>query len=122
MPSPSRAMGVLALPVGALAGLVGSFLQQWTPRSAPVGVVFALLAHAAVLALAGLAGGAPAVRWGAGGWVLAVAVLLWPRPEGDLVLAATGEAYTFLLGGLVVTGVALTLASRNLARTPMQPG
>jgi hypothetical protein len=115
-------MGVLALPVGGLAGLVGSFLQQWTPHSVPVGVVLALLAHATALVLAGLAGRAPAVRWGAGGWALAVAVMLWPRPEGDLVLAATGEAYTFLLGGLVVTGVALTLASRYLSRAPMQPG
>jgi hypothetical protein len=109
---------------GALAGVVGAFLQGWTPASLPVGLVLALLALAGALAVGimlalGLgAGGAAA------GWLVAVVVLLWPRPEGDVVLASTFDAYAFLFVGVLLCAlgqVAAQRRSRTRGRAPMQP-
>ena len=121
----ARALGVVvAAAAGLLAGVVGSFLQAWTLRSAPLGLALALLAVAAASSLGGRLAAMPGATAAAAGWVLAVLVLLWPRREGDVVLAATGAAYAYLFCGLLVCAVGLAVArvrdSRTGARPPMQ--
>ncbi|MFF2628104.1 DUF6113 family protein [Kitasatospora griseola] len=110
-PMPPRSARITAYTVlfllGAAVSVCGAFVQAlW----APVGVLLALLACLGLF-YGGLR--ATGTKLGAGaplaGWFLVLAVLLAPRPEGDLVLSATATAYAYLFGGSVLGVVCATL-------------
>ena len=113
---PARGGGLVAAPAGVLAGVVGSFLQAWAPASVPVGLLLALAALGVALALGVRLDGTVGVTAAAAGWALAVLVLLWPRREGDVVLAATAEAYTYLFCGVLLCAVGLVAGRRRDSR------
>ncbi|MFG2697000.1 DUF6113 family protein [Kitasatospora sp. NPDC048407] len=112
---PPRGVRIAAYAVlfllGAAVSVCGAFVQAlW----APVGVLLALLACAGLF-YGGLR--ATGTKLGAGaplaGWFVVLAVLLAPRPEGDLVLSATATAYAYLFGGSVLGVVCATLPTRS---------
>ncbi|MFJ5923239.1 DUF6113 family protein [Kitasatospora sp. NPDC092948] len=97
--------------LGAAVSVCGAFVQALWP---PVGVLLALLACAGLF-YGGLR--ATGTKLGAAvplaGWFLVLAVLLAPRPEGDLVLSATATAYAYLFGGSLLGVVCATLPTRS---------
>ncbi|MFD8598497.1 DUF6113 family protein [Kitasatospora sp. NPDC059646] len=114
-PMPPRGLRIAAYAVlfllGAAVSVCGAFVQTlW----APLGVLIALLACGGLF-YGGLR--ATGTKLGAGvplaGWFLVLAVLLAPRPEGDLVLSATATAYAYLFGGSVLGVVCATLPTRS---------
>lgn len=128
-PQPSRGSALVAGPAGLLAGVVGCFVQAWVPGSVPVGLALAFLVLVAALTAGVRLGATLGVTAVAAGWALAVLVLLWPRREGDVVLAATAEAYTYLFCGFLLCAVGLVAGRRRGARgsrtgaePPMQDG
>lgn len=96
------ALAVPAALAGAVAGLLGSFLHPLTVARLPVGLLLALALTAAVVVTAGLLLGRPGSAAAALGWLAVVLVLASQRPEGDLVVPASGLGYTWLLGGTVL--------------------
>ncbi|MDH6116542.1 DUF6113 family protein [Kitasatospora sp. GAS204B] len=113
-PLPPKRVRILCyavlLVLGALVSLCGCFVQAlWSP----LGLLLALAANGAVcyagLRLTGtkLGSGVPLV-----GWFLVVLVMLPPRPEGDIVLAAYADAYAFVLLGWVPGLVCALLPTR----------
>nr|WP_237419393.1 DUF6113 family protein [Kitasatospora sp. SID7827] len=114
-PLPPRGVRIAVYAVlfllGAAVSVCGAFVQTlW----GGFGVVLAL-AGTAGLFYGGLR--ATGTKLGAGcalgGWFLVLAVLLAPRPEGDLVLSATPSAYLYLFGGAVLGVVCATLPTRS---------
>ncbi|MEV5825846.1 DUF6113 family protein [Spirillospora sp. NPDC052242] len=105
---------VMLAVLGAVYGLAGSFVQDWTVREVPVA---ALVLVAVLFALVRLAG------WGMGGrtgavipallWLVAVFVVSVLRPGGDVVLPQTVAGHVYLMGGLLagVLGVMRVPAS-----------
>jgi len=108
----------LALVVGAAAGLLGSYAQQYVAGSGrwPVGVLLALVLTAA--AAAAVRTGRSA-RWGcmaaALGWFAVVTVAASQRREGDLIVPGDAKGWAFLLGGALVLGVAIALPAPRTA-------
>ncbi|WUH97413.1 DUF6113 family protein [Spirillospora sp. NBC_00431] len=100
------AYAVLGL-LGAVFGLVGSFVQDWTVDRVPVASIVLVLLLFAMVRLAG---------WGMGGrtgpvimtltWLIVVFIMSNKGPGGDLVMPAelSGEAnyagYVYIIGGL----------------------
>ncbi|MFD7640117.1 DUF6113 family protein [Kitasatospora sp. NPDC059795] len=97
--------------LGAALSACGAFVQALWP---PVGVLLALLACLGLF-YGGLR--VTGTKLGAGvplaGWFVVLAVLLAPRPEGDVVLAATASAYAYLFGGSMLGVVCATLPTRS---------
>lgn len=92
---------------GGVAGLLGSFLHPLTVGWLPVGLLVGFALTAAVVVTSGLLLGRPGAAAAAVGWLVVVLVLAAQRPEGDLVVPASGLGYTWLLGGtLLVLGCA----------------
>lgn len=119
-PLRSAAPYAVAALAGAVTGLAGSFLQaaRLTVGSLtlPWGVVLALGSSVLVFVGAGLLIRSRRGAFAAGaGWLAAVASVALPRREGDLVLAAVGAVYVWLLGGAVLVGLALAPAYGALA-------
>ncbi|MEV4556165.1 DUF6113 family protein [Kitasatospora sp. NPDC049285] len=114
-PLPPRGLRITAYVVlfllGAAVSVCGAFVQSLWP---PLGLLVSLAATAGVF-YGGLR--ATGTKLGAGaplaGWFLVLAVLLAPRPEGDLVLAATASAYLYLFLGAVSGVVCATLPTRS---------
>lgn len=107
MPGLRWPLHVLAAGAGAAAGLLGSLVHPLRLASLPVGLGCGLALSAAVFVGSGLA---VRGRTGAGaaalGWAVPVLVLSTPRPEGDLVVTGSVLGYAWLVGGLVVAGLA----------------
>ncbi len=105
---------VVAGGLGIGVGLLGAFVHSMSVRmlgvSAPLGLLPALGGIGALLVTTGtvLRSRLPLLA-PAAGWALAVFPMAVPRPEGDLVVAATAAGYLFLLGGAVLIGACLTL-------------
>ncbi|MFF4339938.1 DUF6113 family protein [Kitasatospora sp. NPDC001540] len=114
-PLPPRGLRVAAYVVlfllGAAVSVCGAFVQTlW----GGFGVLLALAACGGLF-YGGLR--ATGTKLGAGcalgGWFVVLAVLLAPRPEGDLVLSATASAYLYLFGGALLGVVCATLPTRS---------
>jgi len=121
---------VALLPVGALLGVAGAFVQAhravvevpWGVVVLPWGVPLVWLAL-----VSGVRGGAWLVRsrWGAWavvlGWLGATVALAAETPSGDLALSGGGRQLTYLLVGVVLASAAASLpvptgASRRAPR------
>ena len=96
------AHGVL-VGLGLAAGVLGSFVHSVGLGPAPLGLLWAYVLTAALLAVGRLAtGGRSGAVAVSVGWVVALLLLSAPRPEGDLVVTGSVVGYAWLLGGLVV--------------------
>lgn len=124
---PSRPERLLAhgagLALGAVGGVLGSFVHPLRPGGLPLGLLGALALTAAGCAAARLlagsrSGGAAAAL----GWLAPVLLLSAPRPEGDLVVPGTGAGYAWLVGGTVVAGLAVAWPSGPAAATGVSSG
>ncbi|MBE1534199.1 DUF6113 family protein [Actinomadura algeriensis] len=93
---------VMLAVLGAVYGLVGSFVQDWTVREVPLASIVLVVLLFGLVRLAG---------WGMGGrtgavipaflWLIVVFVMSLQRPEGDLVVPATIAGYVYIIGGLL---------------------
>jgi N-acetyl-1-D-myo-inositol-2-amino-2-deoxy-alpha-D-glucopyranoside deacetylase len=100
---------LLAFVVGVAVGVAGAFLHTSVLLLAgipwPTGLVLALGLFSVALVHAGRMEGPTGVWACSSGWILAVLVLSWPRPAGDIVIPGTWYGYAFLgLGFLVGLG------------------
>ena len=127
MPSARRPLGLLQhglliLP-GALAGGLGSFVHAVRIAGLPVGLSCALALSAAVFVTGGLL---TATRSGpaaaAAGWLGPVLLLSAPRAEGDLVVSGDLLGYAWLLGGMLLAGLALAVPWQAVAGPSASPG
>lgn len=99
---------LLALPLGALAGALGTLVHRVEVGLVPAGLVLAL-ALTAVAAAGGrsLAGGRVGVISAAVGWFVPVTVFSTPRAEGDLLIVTGMQGTVWLFGGAALLAVAL---------------
>lgn len=112
---------------GVAVGVIGAFVHRMSGSvlgfTVPFGLLPALAALAALLLLTGnvvlsrLALVAPGI-----GWAVGVFPMAMPRPEGDLVVAATLSGYVFLLGGAVLIGLCIALPYAPATRQPVDDG
>jgi hypothetical protein len=111
VPRPRRAIAsLLAFVGGAAAGVLGSFVHGNEASGVPVGLITAFGLCLSFFVAAGLATRSRAVAGLAvAGWLLAVLLLSWQRPEGDLVVPGTTLGYLWLFGGMAVAGAALAV-------------
>ncbi len=109
---------VLLLVLGAVIGLVGSFVQaQRALVDAPWGLMAIPwgLALVWVALVAAIRGGTWAVRtrWGGWavllGWLTVTVVMSAESPSGDVALSGGGRQMTYLLGGVIVASAAASL-------------
>ncbi|MEU3687246.1 DUF6113 family protein [Streptomyces narbonensis] len=94
--------------LGALVGTAGALVQAaWFPA----GLLLALLASAAVF-YGGLraTGTQVGVVAAGGGWLVAVILLSFGRPEGDGVFGGGGGELLFLFGGMAIAVICATLS------------
>ncbi|MFE0654514.1 DUF6113 family protein [Streptomyces sp. NPDC059534] len=114
VPSPAARYAWYAglLVLGVLVGTAGALVQAaWFP----VGLLLGLLATAALFYGALRATGTQvAVVAAGGGWLLAVILLSFGRPEGDGVFAGGIGELLFLFGGMAAAVMCTTLS--RLAR------
>ncbi|CAM5431178.1 DUF6113 family protein [Streptomyces narbonensis] len=94
--------------LGALVGTAGGLVQAaWFPA----GLLLALLATAAVFYGGLRATGTQVGVVAAGvGWLVAVIVLSFGRPEGDGVFGGGGGELLFLFGGMAIAVICATLS------------
>lgn len=123
---PSRPVGFvlhgLVLVVGALAGLLGSFVHALRLGGVPVGLVCALALSASAFVTGRLVTG---TRSGAAaaalGWLVPLLLLSAPRPEGDLVVSGGLLGYCWLVGGMVAAGVVIAWPYAGTAAPSARP-
>ncbi|MFB7906224.1 DUF6113 family protein [Kitasatospora sp. NPDC056076] len=114
-PQPPRAARiagyVLFFLLGIAVSVCGSFVQALWP---PVGVLLALAATAATF-YAGLrvTGTKLGAGMPAGGWFLAMLLLMVPRPEGDNVLWSNATSLAWLFVGSILGVICATLPTRT---------
>ncbi|MFE3504174.1 DUF6113 family protein [Kitasatospora sp. NPDC059146] len=114
-PQPPRAARIAAYVLFFLLGIAvsvcGSFVQALWP---PVGVLLALAATAATF-YAGLrvTGTKLGAGMPAGGWFLAMLLLMVPRPEGDNVLWSNATSLAWLFVGSILGVICATLPTRT---------
>ncbi|MFD9689404.1 DUF6113 family protein [Kitasatospora sp. NPDC059088] len=114
-PQPPRAARIAAYVLFFLLGIAvsvcGSFVQALWP---PVGVLLALAATAATF-YAGLrvTGTKLGAGMPAGGWFLAMLLLMAPRPEGDNVLWSNATSLAWLFVGSILGVICATLPTRT---------
>ncbi len=97
---------VMLAVLGAVYGLVGAFVQDWTVSGVPVASIVLVAVLFALVRFAG---------WGMGGrtgavipaflWLVVVFVMSLQRPEGDLVVPATVAGDVYIIGGLLAAGL-----------------
>lgn len=107
-------------------GGLGAFAHPMRPDigvRVPLGLLLALLCIGGIVVSAGvvtrsrIGAGVPAL-----GWAACVLLLTQPRADGDLLIAATGLGYAYLLGGLVTLGALVCLPYRGRPAPPAKPG
>lgn len=94
--------------VGALVGAAGSLVQAaWFPA----GLLLALLATAALFYAGRRAtGNQLGVAAAGAGWLVAIVLLSFGRPEGDGLFAGGLGEMVFLLGGMAVAVMCATMS------------
>jgi hypothetical protein len=103
------AYGMLAL-LGLVLGVVGSLQYGWTVGSVPLAAVVLVALNFGLLWLAGW--GMRAKTGAAVPWVTWMAVVIAAssrRSEGDLLITGDLAGYLFIIGGMVVGGLAVAL-------------
>jgi len=120
MPRPRRVLAAAGAALGGLAaGLIGSFAHATTSYGVPVGLLAGLGLSLAVVATAGLtAGSRGPAACAALGWVGVVFLLSMRRPEGDLVVPGSLLGYTWLFGGTLVAGAAVSWPYASTGPSP----
>lgn len=106
----SVALGVALVLLGAVLGVLESFLYPVRVAGVPAGVIGAGVVNFAVVQGAGrLARSRPFALVPGVGWLLAVLVLTLGRPEGDFAISGdlTGYGYLASAAAGVVFGVVL---------------
>lgn len=104
------ALGVLLVLLGAVLGVLESFLYPLHVAWVPVGVIGAGVVNFAVVQGAGrLTRSRPYALAVGVGWLLAVAVVTLGRPEGDFAISGdlTGYGYLAVAAAGIVAGVVL---------------
>ncbi|HEX6445888.1 MAG TPA: DUF6113 family protein [Streptosporangiales bacterium] len=104
------ALGVLLLLLGAVLGVLESFLYPLRIAAVPVGVVGAGVVNLAVVQGAGrLTRSRPYALVPGVGWLLVVLVLTLGRPEGDFAISGDWTGYGYLASAAagLVLGVVL---------------
>ncbi|MEU8760399.1 DUF6113 family protein [Streptomyces sp. NPDC048659] len=98
---------VILVVLGALVGTAGSLVQAaWFPA----GLLLALLASAAVFYGGRIAtGGQLGVAASGGGWLVAIVLLSFGRPEGDGLFGGGLGEMVFLLGGMAIAVMCATM-------------
>ncbi|GAA2755684.1 DUF6113 family protein [Actinopolymorpha rutila] len=118
----SRAAGLVAAAVlGLVAGTCGVVVSRANLTvlgvRLPYGIVLALVVAALLFAqcrlLFGKGGGVAAAL----GWAVPVVAALWPRPEGDVVLAGDWYGLGFVVAGLFLVGWQVLRRGDRRART-----
>jgi hypothetical protein len=103
----------VCLLVGAVAALFGAFVHPGVFVVAgfawPVGLFLALGVELLALRLAAGVAGRRGVWLTAATWIVVVVALTWPRAAGDVVVPGAWYGYAFLLLGMVVAMVSVTL-------------
>ncbi|MBW1602933.1 hypothetical protein JJV70_12615 [Streptomyces sp. JJ66] len=122
--NPARLAGLLLLAVLAgAAALAGALVHAvWFPG----GLLLALAGTAAVCVggslLFGTRGGAavPAVAWA----LTVLLLIMWSRPEGDLLFGAAVSTYAYLYVGMIIGVVCATVRPPGPPRfrRPADPG
>ncbi|WP_354642181.1 DUF6113 family protein [Kitasatospora camelliae] len=114
-PLPSRGARVVAYVLlfllGAVVSVFGAFVQTlWSPLGLLIAMVGTMAVFYGGLRVTGtkLGAGVPMA-----GWFIVLMVLLAPRAEGDLVLAAGVTSYLYLFLGAVGGVVCATLPTRS---------
>ncbi len=130
-PQPGRAFLTASYTLGVFLGvglgLYGVFLVPAGPR--PGGM---LLSLGVLVALVGNGGAALLVRWLTGtrlgpttvliGWAVVVLLFASSRPEGDLLLRASGFGYAFLLLEALSPIAVIVLAGARRGLAVLPPG
>lgn len=92
-----------ALVVGAVVGLVGTFVhRQWLPWILVAALLLVVVAGVFVRAWVGAGGLLP---YGFG-WFAVVGILMFAGPGGDVVLPWQALSIVWLVGGMLMIGVA----------------
>jgi hypothetical protein len=110
---------VLLFVLGAVQGLIGSFLYSSGP-----GVLVAIVFDVAIFATCVLAGWGTRTFGGgllpAVGWIIVSFVLSMPRPNGSVIIANTAQGQWYLYGGSLAAAagaaVAFTFRTRSQPR------
>lgn len=103
-------LGVLLVLLGAVLGVLESFLYPLRIAAVPAGVIGAGVVNLAVVQGAGrLTRSRPYALVPGVGWLLAVLVLTLGRPEGDFAISGDWTGYGYLASAAagVVLGVVL---------------
>lgn len=103
---------VVAALLGAVTGVLGSYVQQLVAgeRRWPVGSVLGVLLVAAVALSVHLGALGRLARVGlAVGWFAAVTLASTRRREGDLLVLGDSRGWGFLIGGTLVLGITVAL-------------
>jgi hypothetical protein len=117
----SRLLRVLGVVVLALAGVVAGAAGVVVSRDSavvagvtvPYGLVLALATALLLFMTSRREGGVPGAVAAALGWLLPVVVLMWPRPEGDVVVSADVTGLVFVVVGVAAAGWGIARARRD---------
>jgi hypothetical protein len=117
---------VVCLLLGAVAAVFGAFVHPGVlvvgGIAWPVGLALALGIELLALRLAAGIAGRRGVWLTAAAWVALVLALTWPRVAGDVVVPSTWYGYAFLVLGMAVAMVWVTLAwARTVVRADASP-
>ena len=108
--------------LGAVVAVSGTAVSLLTVRLAgvswPIGLIFVLVVTGLCFRLGGQLLGRTGAFAAVAGWVLAIAGLLWPRPEGDVLIPASWSGIVFLGGGVAVATWTL---GRSILRRDDEP-
>ncbi|QIK74161.1 hypothetical protein [Nocardioides piscis] len=105
---PLTVLGLLV--AGAACGAAATLVHRW-------GWGLAIGLFAAVLGVVALPAGSRRLAFAAG-WMAAVGLALWPRPEGDYLIAADAVGYALLIASFGVFLVALVTLPGRGSPTP----
>lgn len=103
----TRVLGAIGLfALGVVVAVSGTAVSLATIRAVgvswPAGLIFVLLVTGLLFRLGRQLLARTGAFAAAIGWVLGIAALLWPRPEGDVLIPGSWTGVVFLGGGVVL--------------------